>query len=331
MEQLMDSAVLMMAYGGPGSLADVEPYLLDVRGGRPTSPELLEQIRSHYAQIGGRSPLLEITRAQAAALEARLNAGQPNPASDAQGPGERYRVYVGMRHWHPYIGEAVMQIVRDGFRRVVGLCMAPHYSSMSIGAYYAKVDQARQALDIPLEVIKIEDWHDHPLFVQALAERVRAAQTLFPGAERDRITYLFTAHSLPSALIEQGDPYDGLVRATAQRLAGQLGLAPAQWQMCYQSAGATGARWLGPAVEDVIVEMADSGRHSILVVPIGFVADHVEILFDLDIECRAIAQARGVHLERIESLNTTPTFIEALAALVRAAATAHVRTEPDNL
>lgn len=295
-----------MAYGGPDSLDDIEEYLLDIRGGRQTPAELVDEIKERYAQIGGKSPLLEITRAQARALEERLNAGEN---------GRRYRVYVGMRHWHPYIKEAVAQIVEDGTQRVVALCMAPHYSRMSIGAYFKKVEEAQQELGVDLDVIWVESWHDHPLFLQAVAERVRAGLQKFPPEVRNAVKVIFTAHSLPAAILEQGDPYDRQLRETAQGVAELLGNI--DWQFSYQSAGTRSATWLGPQIEDVVVELAEVGHKNILVAPIGFVADHVEILYDIDIEARGYAEQAGARLERTESMNVTPLFIEGLAEIVR--------------
>jgi protoporphyrin/coproporphyrin ferrochelatase len=332
--QDMDYAVLMMAYGGPNSLDDVEPYLLDVRGGRTTPPELVGEVRERYARIGGRSPLLEITRAQAEALERCLNgltpgAREPEHGERGSGPPEA-RVYVGMRHWYPYIGEAVMRMAQDGVRRAVALCMAPHYSRMSIGAYFQRLQEAKEALGNELKVAYVESWHDHPLLVKAIAERVEAALERFPSEIRDQVVVIFTAHSLPAALAEQGDPYDAQVQETARLVAERLGLAPAgagpagetqtrPYRFSYQSAGARNVKWLGPAIEDVVAELAEAGQKNILVAPVGFVADHVEILYDIDIVCRDLAGARGARLERTESLNTSPTFIGALADIVRSA------------
>ncbi len=304
-------AVLMMAYGGPNSLAEVEPYLLDLRGGRPTSPELIEEIRARYARIGGRSPLLEITQAQARALEACLN-------RDAAGE-KNYRVYVGMRHWAPRIQDAVGEIVRDGHAEVIGLCMAPHYSRMSVGAYFQKLEEAQAALGVRLNVTPIRSWHTHPLFMDALAAHVRAARLSFDPTQREAVKILFTAHSLPAAVVEGGDPYQAQLQETTARLVDRLALPPGAWEFCFQSAGATSARWLGPAIEDVILRLCKAGQKNILVAPIGFLADHVEILYDLDIEARSLAAAHGARLERIESMNTSPEFITALAAIVRSA------------
>ncbi len=311
MEQI---AVLMMAYGGPNSLEEVEPYLLDVRGGRPTPAELVEEIRARYARIGGRSPLLEVTQAQALALETYLN--------DASGNvGEwRYRVYVGMRHWYPYIREAASHIVQDGLWRVVAFCMAPHYSKMSAGAYFQKLQEAEESLGARLEVTRIESWNDNTIYNDALADRVEEALERFPATERGRVPILFTAHSLPASLIEQGDPYAQELAETCRLLVERLHLPDDRWGFCYQSAGATSARWLGPAIEDVIRDLAAAGYKNILAAPIGFVADHVEVLFDLDVECKELAAEHGMRFERTESLNTFPTFIAALAHMVRNAA-----------
>jgi ferrochelatase len=302
-------AVLMMAYGGPNSPADVEPYLLDVRGGRPTAPELIAEIRARYVSIGGRSPLLEITLAQAHALEECLN-------RDAAGE-ESYRVYVGMRHWAPRIQDALGEIVRDGQTEVIGLCMAPHYSRLSVGAYFQKLEEAQAALGVRLNVTPIRSWHTHPLFLDALEAHVRAALSRFDPTPGETVKILFTAHSLPAAAV--GDPYQAQLQETTARLVERLALPPDAWEFCFQSAGASGARWLSPAIEDVILRLCEAGQKNILVAPIGFVADHVEILYDLDIEARSLAAAHGARLERIESMNASPEFITALAAVVRSA------------
>jgi ferrochelatase len=303
-----DCAVLLLAYGGPDRLDDVEPYVLDVRGGRPTPPDLIAEIRRRYALIGGRSPLLEITRLQASALERRLNEDDH---------GRRYRCFVGMRHWHPYIRDVLPQIVADGFRRAVVLCMAPHYSKLSVGAYAQKVREAQEGLRDKLDVDFVPSWHDHPLFLRAVVNRIKSATTRFPDEARDHLAYVFTAHSLPSVILSQGDPYDSQLRETARRIAELLNLDPASWQFCYQSAPTGQTTWLGPSIKDVVVALATSGRRNILVTPIGFVADHVEVLYDLDVEARTLAEQAGARFERSESLNAADDFIEALADIVR--------------
>ncbi len=308
----MKKAVLVMAYGGPDSLDDIEPYLLDIRGGRPTSPELIAEIRERYAQIGGRSPLLEITRNQAAVLENCLNALAPNPDGSPA-----YKVYVGMRHWKPYIRETVAQIAADGYRSGIAFCMAPHASKMSSGAYLQRLKEAETAvnaeLNTPLTFDFIESWYDQPFLIRALARRVQAAVERFPADARPDIHYLFTAHSLPAVLTEQGDPYADQLQQTARLLAWELGLSADQWTFGYQSAGAAGGKWLGPSIEDMLPEFAREGKKNVLVTPVGFMADHVEILFDLDIEAQEIARAHGIRLVRSDSLNASPDFLEGLA------------------
>jgi ferrochelatase len=297
-----------MAYGGPDSLEDVEPYLLDIRGGRPTSHELVEEIKERYAQIGGRSPLLELTREQAAALEAELN----------QGGASCFRVYVGMRHWQPRIKEAVAQMARDGIEQAVAVVMAPHYSRMSIGAYFQRLEEAIQDLHASISFARVESWHKHPGFINALAEKAGAALRRFAEDGSDRLPkVIFSAHSLPTRILKAGDPYDAQLHETASVLAKRLDLPEDRWLFSYQSAGQSSEPWLGPPIEEVIVELIQAGEKRLLVVPIGFVCDHVEILYDLDIECRGLAEAHGGRLERSESLNASPTFIAALADLVR--------------
>jgi ferrochelatase len=296
------TAVLLMAYGSPDDLDDMEAYLLDIRGGRPTSPQLVEEIRRRYALIGGRSPLLDLTRAQAAALEAELN----------RLPGANFRAFVGMRHWQPRIADAVEQIAGQGIRQVVALVMAPHQSKMSTGAYFRQLNQAISERAPEIEVIRIGAWHDHPGLIASLAEKAQSALSLF-----ERPPYvLFTAHSLPVRILQEGDPYDAQLHQTAALVAGQLGLPNDRWKFCYQSAGQSQEPWLGPPIEEAIPALAQAGETGILAVPVGFVCDHVEILYDLDILARQIAASHGVHFERSASLNTSPTFIAALADLV---------------
>jgi ferrochelatase len=295
------TAVLLMAYGGPGSLDEVEPYLNDVRGGRPTSRELLREIRDRYARIGGRSPILERTRAQAAAVGHAL--------------GAAYQVYVGMRHWHPYIRETMDEIATAGHRRVVGVVMAPHYSALSVGAYEKKLLDATQGR---FETALVRSWGDHPAFLEAVAAQVAQALQRFPSPSGVQV--IFTAHSLPERIVAAGDPYPEELRASAAAVAAQRGLK--DWQFAYQSAGATPDPWLGPDAGDVITELAGAGRKAFLLVPIGFVCDHVEILYDIDVEYHALAERLGVQLERTASLNDHAGLVAAVADVVRTAARA---------
>jgi ferrochelatase len=298
-------AILMMAYGSPESVKDMEPYLLDIRGGRPTPQSLVEEMSERYMQIGGRSPLLARTREQAAALEAELN-------RRFAGQGETFRTYLGMRHWDPRIREAVAQMMADGIRQVVGLVMAPHSSRMSTGAYFKVLEQAMEELGAQFEVRRVENWHAHPGLIAAIAEKATAALEKFD----ERPFVIFSAHSLPARILAQGDPYDEQLKETASLLAERLGLEDGRWMFSYQSAGQSPEPWLGPQIEKVVKDLAAADEKNLLVVPVGFVCDHVEVLYDIDIACRAIAADGGARLERSESLNASPTFIAALADLV---------------
>lgn len=297
-----------MAYGSPDSLDDLEPYLLDIRGGRPTSDALVQEMRERYTLIGGRSPLLDITREQARALQAELNAHY------AQN-GLTFQAYVGMRHWEPRIKEAVSQMEADGIREVIALVMAPHSSQMSTGAYFARLDEAIAETGARLRTVKVESWHNHPGLIEAIAEKALAAWEKF-GSEAPFV--LFTAHSLPARILENGDPYDSQLHETASLLANRLKLAPGRWRFSYQSAGQSAEPWLGPPIEQVLADLIQKGEKNLLVVPVGFVCDHVEVLYDIDIAARKLADQHGARLERSESLNASPAFISALADIVSA-------------
>lgn len=293
-------AVLLVAYGAPGSLDDVEPYLHDVRGGRPTPPELVEELKARYAAIGGTSPLLERTCEQATALRSALRDAIP--------------VYVAMRHWHPFIRDVLARAAGEGVRRMVAIAMAPHFSRMSIGAYQARIEQARGPIDVAL----VPEWHLHPRFLDAVAERVRDGLARFPAVLRDRVPLVFTAHSLPARILDDGDPYPEQLRASVAGVMARLG--EREHHLAYQSAGRTGDTWLGPDAAAVIEQLARRGVGAVLVCPIGFVADHLEVLYDVDHDLSARAWGCGIRLERTASLNASPPLIEALADLTRSTA-----------
>lgn len=295
----MTIGVLLMAYGGPDKLQDIPAYLLDVRGGRPTSQEIIDEITGNYRKIGGRSPILELTQAQADAVQQKL--------------GSQYKVYIGMRHWTPWIRDAVAQMAEDGIREGVAMVLAPHYSEMSIARYYQKLDEALAEMDNPIHFERVESYHDHPRLIDALARRVRDGLKDMPPSTH----VIFSAHSLPVRIIEQGDPYDAQLKETAALVAKQAGLSEDQWSFCYQSEGKSPEPWLGPDICDHINALADAGHKYLLSVVIGFVCDHVEVLFDIDIEAQAVAQKRGVRLERAPALNDDPAFIDALVDLIR--------------
>ncbi len=300
------SAVLLMAYGGPTSVAEVEPYLMDVRGGRPLAPALLEEIKERYRKIGGRSPLLAITQRQAMALEDELGrCGMPA------------QVFVGMRHWFPYVRDAVQAIGASGIRKVVAVCMTPQYSKVSVGAYFSQYQAAVQELGLQLETTYVREWYTRPELVRAFANRVSEAVRRFSETERREMEVLFTAHSLPEARLGPDDPYDRQQRETAARVAERVGNL--KWSFAYQSQGYSNDSWLGPRVENRLRELAQAGVRNVLVVPTGFVCDHVEILYDVDIAFRELATSLGMRLERSASLNDDPLLIKALAASVLAA------------
>ncbi len=299
------TAVLLMAMGGPDTLENVEPYLKEVRGGRPTSPELVHEIRERYRLTGGKSPVLEITREVARKLEQLLN-----------GPGgERYRVFVGLRHWHPFIRETFAELMDDLPEQVIGICMAPQYSSMSIGAYIQKVEEAKASVPDSAPVSYVKSWHRHPKLIAAIAENVQRGLDRFPADRRAAVPVVFTAHSLPERILEMKDPYPDEVRGTMEAVCAIV--RPAVTRLAFQSQGRTNEKWLGPSIESVLDELAAAGHRDVLVAPVGFLCDHVEVSYDIDIELKDRAKAAGVHLERIPMLNASPALVETLADVVR--------------
>lgn len=296
-------AVLLMAYGSPDTLDDVEPYYTHIRGGRKPAPELVEELRERYRLVGRTTPLLEISRDTRQGLEDRLNALEPG----------RYRVILGMKHWHPYIEEAVRQIAEGGLDQAVGLVLAPHYSRMSVAGYYTYIDKAQQKLGTSVEILPIESWHLHRPYLDTVVRRIREQLAKFP--EGEDVTVVFTAHSLPEKILADGDPYPQQLRETSEALALMLDLP--RWIFSYQSAGRTAEPWLGPDLVDTVNALADNGVKNILVASVGFVSDHLEILYDIDYEAQETARERGVNLRRTEMLNAGPDFLDGLAELVR--------------
>ena len=293
--------VLLMAYGTPRNLDEVEPYYRDVRGGRPVSPEAVEELKDRYRAVGGKTPLLEITRSTASLLERRLN---------RDGANGSWRVYVGMKHWYPYVSEAIEEIGSDGVDELVALVLAPHFSGMSIAQYRERVESALETLDSGPATRVVESWHANPRFIGFIAQRITDKLARL-GVDADSgVEVLFTAHSLPTSILDHGDPYPDELMESARAVASAAGVG--SWRFAYQSAGKTGMSWLGPDILDSIGEIAAEGKKSILVVPFGFVCDHLEILFDVDIEAMEAATALGIELARIDMPNDSPGFIEAL-------------------
>lgn len=302
-----DIGVLAMAYGGPNSLEEVEPYLLDVRGHRPTPPHVVDEVRGRYAAIGGRSPILERTRAQARGLEEALA---------ARGCG--IPVAVGMRHWNPRIERGLTELGARGVRRVIGVVMAPHYSQMSVDLYFREVERCRG--DVSFRGIR--EWHLLPGYVSAVVDRVQDALQRFPAGARSRVPVIFTAHSLPSRILESGDPYPDQLAASVGAIVRALGNESLRHSFAYQSAALTPDPWLGPDVGAVVTRLAEEGERNVVVAPIGFTCEHVEVLYDVDVELRRRAGALGVHLERAGMVNDDPVMMAGLAGLVVDAARA---------
>jgi ferrochelatase len=301
--------VLLMAYGTPRSLDDVEAYFTHIRRGRRPSPEEVEELRERYRRIGGTSPLRQITEAQARGLQR---------AMDRRAPGA-FRVYLAMKHSPPFVAEVAGAILQDGIRDVVALVLAPHESRMIVDEYLEYAEPVfRGVPDLRLKVVRC--WHRNPGYLAAVERRIRSALQEFPDPNPEATDVLFTAHSLPERILEWDDPYPKTLQETAELLAERARVP--RWRVCYQSAGHTPFRWLGPDILEVLEELAASGRHQVLAVPVGFVADHLEVLYDLDLEAAERAGELGLVFRRTASLNDDPEFLEGLAAEVLSAARA---------
>ena len=294
--------VLLVALGGPDSLESVGPYLQDLRGGRPTPPALIDEITERYRVTGGKSPVLAITRELAGKLQRRLRES-----------GTQANVYVGLRHWHPSIGEVYRQIEQDGVRRVVGVCMAPQNSQMTVGAYIRKVEEARAQSSAPSAFTCVRSWNTHPLLIAAIAANIEKTRRKFPADST--VPILFTAHSLPLRILENQDPYRQEVLATVEAVAAKV--RPEVWLFAYQSQGRSEEPWLGPTVETMLGELEQAGHRQVLLAPIGFISDHVEILYDIDIEFKKLAAQKGIRLERTPMLNATAPVVETLTSVVQ--------------
>ncbi len=295
----MITGILLMAHGTPSSMDEMPEYLRLVRGGRPPSDALVAQMRHNYEAIGGRSPLTEHTLAQAAALRERL--------------GPEIPVAVGMRNWTPFIRDALQKLAAAGVTRVIGIPLAPQFSTLSVTKYF---DAALEALPAGMRLDQVPAFHDHPLLLEAFAEKLRAACPEDPEDPEDDEEIVFTAHALPQRVIDSGDPYAAQVAATADGVAGLARLRPPYYR-AFQSAGRTPEPWIGPDISELIIERMAQGARHFLIAPIGFVCDHTEILFDIDVQARATAESGGATLRRTDSLNTSPTFIAMLQDLVQ--------------
>lgn len=309
------TGVLVMAYGTASGPGDIERYYTDIRGGRPPTPEHLAELTERYESIGNRFPLLEITKAQAAGLEKELNAA---------GRGA-FRTYLGMKHSPPSISEGVVRMRADGIERAVGIVMAPHWSSMSVETYAERVEAEIAGGGTSFTFVR--QWYDHPRFVDFLASRVADALGGLSPVDREGAAVIFSAHSLPVRSLGDGSQrclrcdacpdscrYRGQLEATATLVSERLGLS--SYATGWQSGGRTAEEWWGPPIERVILDLAAAGHSAIVVCSAGFVADHLEILYDLDIEARRLAEQAGVRFARTEMPNADPEFVRALAAVV---------------
>jgi len=291
-----------MAYGSPSSLDEVGDYLAQVRGGRGSTPEEIEHLKQRYQRVGGQTPLFQITKSQADALEKKLVAD-----------GTPARVLFGMKHWRPFVEDVVEKISIDNPPILVGVALAPHYSKLSIGGYEDSVRRGLARKDSNIPFVMVKSWHTEPSLITALSTRVSSALSDTRGSERTMV--IFTAHSLPLKAVSDNDPYQAQLLETSQLVAREAGVT--NWDFAFQSASGPSGTWLGPSLKEKISELSNKGIKQILVCPVGFVSDHLEILYDLDVEARGYANSHGIELARTLSLNNDPKFIEALAAVAR--------------
>ncbi len=290
------TAVMLLAHGSPESPADVPAFMNYISGGRPVPDAVIEEVKHRYSLIG-KSPLTEITLAQGAALAKQLS----------------MPVYVGMRNWKPFIADAVRQMIAENIQQVLAICLAPQNSSTSVGLYY-KALMAEMRPEIAVHFV--ESWHDHPLLVRAFAEKVEPVWSQASNQVGAALPVIFTAHSVPTRTIQAGDPYEQQTKETARLVGESIPTLPAGLQrFAFQSQGMSGGPWLGPTVENAMLELKKQGHKGVVVAPIGFVCDHVEVLYDVDIGFRHFAAEQGLLLWRSESLNMSPTFVSALASL----------------
>lgn len=299
----MRTAVLLMAYGSPRTPDEIEPYFTDIRGGRPPSPQVLKVLADRYERIGGKSPLNEITQEQAESLEELL---------EHEHPGD-FAIFTGMKHWHPFVADSVARIVEAGIEKVVGLVLAPHFSKKSIGEYEARILKARDALGAGFDLTMVKSWYDEPAFVDLVARNLKGTLEGWDPAAPDTCVF-FTAHSIPARIVAEGDPYADQLSDSAKVYAEAAGIS--NYATGWQSESTTGEPWLGPDILVRLGTFAEEGGRRALIAPVGFVADHLEVLFDVDVECVERAAELGIELRRIPSPNADPRFVRALADIV---------------
>ena len=313
--------VLLMAHGTPASPSEIEAFYTRIRRGSPPSPEQLADLVRRYEAIGGTSPLASRSAAQVAGIAAALDAAEPGV----------YLVRFGAKHTEPFIEDAAFELATAGVRRVVGLVLTPHRASMGSDEYLERAERALASTTRQPPFVRVPQWYDAPGFAQLLAERVRA--TLGRLHTADRTIVLFTAHSLPQRVVTAGDPYPGQVAASAAAVAEAAGLdaAGVSWRVAWQSAGRTPEPWIGPDLLQVLREIGASSRDArvrsaVVVCPVGFVSDHLEVLYDVDVEARGVAEAEGLELARTPSLDADPGFCAVVAGAIASTAAGAVRT-----
>ena len=304
------TGALLLAFGGPRFIDEVKPFIEQVFSHRGLTPSVIDEVLSRYQRIGGKSPLYEITERQAKALKSQLLE-----------EGHEIEVSVGMRHWHPFIHETLKMMEAGGIRKAVCLVLSPFVTRATAGGYYEAVEEAVTALEKKIEVHFVPSWHNNPLYIEALREKVKEGLAKFSPHRRSEVTILFTAHSLPKSLLK-ADPYREQIDSTISAIT--EGLPTKTWYLAFQSGRRGQEEWLSPAVDEVVMLFAKRGMRDILLVPLSFVAEHLETLYDLDILLRDKADALGLRLERVPSLNDDPLFIKALTAIILQVLTQHL-------
>ena len=294
-----------MAYGTPERTEDVRPYLKHIRHGHEPPDEAVGDLQHRYELIGGPSPLYRTTVQQMEALLERLNVG-----------GVRYRGYLGMKHWHPYIPDAVAHMAEDGIEAATAITLAPHYSTMSIAQYLNYIKEGLEGIDEPPRILCVKSYHDEPKLIDAFEEKLWESMMALPKEHKDA-PVIFTAHSLPEKILRADDPYREQLLTTCRRLAERFD--DLNWRFAFTSQGETKDKWLGPTLAEALDELAAEGHKAVLACSLGFVSEHLETLYDFDIEGRRDAKERGLAFYRAPALNTSPTFIAALAEVVRKA------------
>ena len=298
------TAILLMAYGSPNRLEEVEAYFTDIRGGRAPSREAVEELTSRYRRVGVPTPLLSVSMELGRELERQLNLDPPDDVI--------YTVHLGMKHWTPRIATAIDEVVDSGADQVIAIVLAPHYSKISTAEYRRQVEQALNGAAPDISLDFVESWHELDGYLQALAENVRTLRAEF--ANPQEVVAIFTAHSLPARILNEGDPYQEQLLRTSELVARRAGIE--QWRFSYQSQSHTGEPWLGPDLLDTVEELAGQGHRAVLVASVGFIADHLEIFYDVDIEAKEKADALGIDLRRTPMLNADPRLVLALHALI---------------